>query len=616
MSISYLKNYYEILEITQDATAAEIKEAYKKSALKYHPDKNKNKNATDLFRDAHDAYEVLKNQETRADYDANYKHPSFALFKEFVTRDITLIEVQNFLDEGASINACNAFSQTILMYAANRFKLEMIDGSGNSALMYAALKENVRFSIDNADIIKERNKKDFENPQEDTEETPPQQKETEEELDITSPPIMKISFPPNILQSLWKSTLESLALLGTIRFTTHALSGIPLKYKLAIVSTISYSVHKEFFDDLELSISSSMYHYSSGYRIEFTSNINQDEQNPGILTDKKIISYVYNFIFGENQLDKQETEHPKEKKQDERTKLINKEKAKITELLVENNSDHYHMTPYGKTALTYAIYFNNIPVMNYFYNLYGMNDKIIPEEDSNEDTDSIIPTSTEIASFESIITLSEANTNNQHISTLKETTIAPNKMLISSESAFHETQLSEGAVISGEELSYKKNIHGTQISTGTHISSDKLKPLHEESNNHMNPRDHLICRSLIMEQCVYSPESYSVAFHFIDTIQSLEECETYTKNKCNPDSILSSTEETQLQKSILARTKETNSLTGQQDLLNEYIDDMQLQTVAQESLVGDINEIETHIGEMNFYPIAAQDFDGNDIEGY
>lgn len=68
------RDYYEILEVDRNAGEAEIKKAYRKMALKYHPDKNPNdKAAEEKFKEAAEAYEVLSNPEKKARYD-RYGH--------------------------------------------------------------------------------------------------------------------------------------------------------------------------------------------------------------------------------------------------------------------------------------------------------------------------------------------------------------------------------------------------------------------------------------------------------------------------------------------------------------------------------------------------------------
>ena len=64
------RDYYEILEVPKTATADEIKKAYRKAALKYHPDRNpNNKEAEEKFKEASEAYEVLSDENKRHRYD-------------------------------------------------------------------------------------------------------------------------------------------------------------------------------------------------------------------------------------------------------------------------------------------------------------------------------------------------------------------------------------------------------------------------------------------------------------------------------------------------------------------------------------------------------------------
>ncbi len=64
------RDYYEVLGVSKDASKEEIKKAYRKLAMKYHPDKNPgDKEAEEKFKEAAEAYEVLSNDEKREKYD-------------------------------------------------------------------------------------------------------------------------------------------------------------------------------------------------------------------------------------------------------------------------------------------------------------------------------------------------------------------------------------------------------------------------------------------------------------------------------------------------------------------------------------------------------------------
>lgn len=63
------KDYYEVLGISKTATAEEIKKAYRKLALQFHPDKNKTKEADGKFKEVTKAYEVLSDSQKRQTYD-------------------------------------------------------------------------------------------------------------------------------------------------------------------------------------------------------------------------------------------------------------------------------------------------------------------------------------------------------------------------------------------------------------------------------------------------------------------------------------------------------------------------------------------------------------------
>jgi len=89
------RDYYEVLGVSRNATEDEIKKAYRKLALKYHPDRNKgNKEAEERFKEINEAYAVLSDKEKRQQYDtfgAEGFHQRFTqedIFRNFNFGDI------------------------------------------------------------------------------------------------------------------------------------------------------------------------------------------------------------------------------------------------------------------------------------------------------------------------------------------------------------------------------------------------------------------------------------------------------------------------------------------------------------------------------------------------
>ena len=69
-SIGYAKkDYYKVLDVDRSASQKEIKKAFRNLALKYHPDKNPDEDSSRKFREIAEAYEVLRDEEKRRQYD-------------------------------------------------------------------------------------------------------------------------------------------------------------------------------------------------------------------------------------------------------------------------------------------------------------------------------------------------------------------------------------------------------------------------------------------------------------------------------------------------------------------------------------------------------------------
>ena len=70
------RDYYDILGVTKSSSSSDLKSAYRKLALKWHPDKNKEPGAEAKFKEINEAYEVLSNPDKKAKYD-QFGHAAF-----------------------------------------------------------------------------------------------------------------------------------------------------------------------------------------------------------------------------------------------------------------------------------------------------------------------------------------------------------------------------------------------------------------------------------------------------------------------------------------------------------------------------------------------------------
>lgn len=82
------KDYYDILGLSKTASEEEIKKAYRKKALQFHPDKSKDENSEEKFKEVGEAYEVLSDSEKKSAYDRHRsKNAQFHAFTFGATRD-------------------------------------------------------------------------------------------------------------------------------------------------------------------------------------------------------------------------------------------------------------------------------------------------------------------------------------------------------------------------------------------------------------------------------------------------------------------------------------------------------------------------------------------------
>jgi len=79
--MSRSKDYYRVLGVNRDASEAEIKKAYRKAALKYHPDKNDHPEAEEKFKEIAEAYEVLSNPQKKAEADSAAANSTRSYFR-------------------------------------------------------------------------------------------------------------------------------------------------------------------------------------------------------------------------------------------------------------------------------------------------------------------------------------------------------------------------------------------------------------------------------------------------------------------------------------------------------------------------------------------------------
>jgi molecular chaperone DnaJ len=134
------RDYYEILGLSRSASNAEIKDTYRKLALKYHPDRNKSPDAEDKFKEISEAYAVLSDPDKRRQYDM-LGHVGFdqRYSPEDIFRGVDFESIFRDLGFGAGFNFENFFSP---FFGRGGFRRRILRGRD--------LVQDVEISLDEA----------------------------------------------------------------------------------------------------------------------------------------------------------------------------------------------------------------------------------------------------------------------------------------------------------------------------------------------------------------------------------------------------------------------------------------------------------------------------------
>jgi len=128
-----MKDYYNILEISNDADNDTIRKAYKKMALKWHPDKNNDMDTTEKFKEISEAYQILIDENKRLLYDNSNKYSNnnfenyefedpHQVFSEIVSKfKKTMDIVNNVLDIFDDISYINNIKPEFVDFRQNSF---------------------------------------------------------------------------------------------------------------------------------------------------------------------------------------------------------------------------------------------------------------------------------------------------------------------------------------------------------------------------------------------------------------------------------------------------------------------------------------------------------------
>ena len=160
---------YNVLNINKGATENEIKKAYRKLVLAYHPDKNKNKDASDKFIKIQSAYEILSNQELKNNYDNTYNNEKINFqnnISDIFNKILTFFTYTNKQNaKKKSQNNLNIIEYVecdlIDRYNDNYMLIEVERKSRDSIKLYIPLKNDTNIFYDEGEIDENNQKGDL-----------------------------------------------------------------------------------------------------------------------------------------------------------------------------------------------------------------------------------------------------------------------------------------------------------------------------------------------------------------------------------------------------------------------------------------------------------------------
>ncbi|MDY3521151.1 J domain-containing protein [Riemerella anatipestifer] len=161
-----MKNYYYFLGISEEATSEDIKKAYRKLSLKYHPDKNENDSFfVERFREVQEAYEVLINSSSRSLYDQklaqiqqNIKSDQLPYIKTFHANKLRVKKgeeiILNWQTQNADVIKIIPFG-LVKNYGEKKVKITQFDANGECKILLNATNTLLQKTVAKGIIIKE-----------------------------------------------------------------------------------------------------------------------------------------------------------------------------------------------------------------------------------------------------------------------------------------------------------------------------------------------------------------------------------------------------------------------------------------------------------------------------